>query len=62
MVRQAGAAQLKIESCHALKRVLIGGSAMLFRARLADLDFCDLVTFLLAAIGFGLCIYAEIGV
>ena len=34
---------------------------MLFRAPLVDLDLCDFVTFALAAIAFGLCIYMEVG-
>ncbi len=44
-----------------LRCVLIGGSAMLLRAHLADLDFCDFVTFALAGFGLMLCVYAEFG-
>jgi hypothetical protein len=32
----------------------------MLRARLADFDLCDFVTFVLAGIAFALCIYAEV--
>jgi len=34
---------------------------MLLRARLADFDFCDFVTFALAGIAFALCLYVAVG-
>jgi len=34
---------------------------MLLRARFAELDLCDFVTFTLASIAFALCLYMEVG-